>query len=435
MFIDACRNVEDRAKGGTITPQDYQGMIAFYSCRDKEKSLEVKSIERGAFTHILLQALEETKKQNRCLTVAELEAYLMSEVPKLSPNQHPLARVEPTYKSNFILFGEAQEENIKSLYNLALQKAFVENKKEEARELLLHANKAAKGSDLDIINALQRLPSSPQVTEPVIPPLPTKPEPKKPPGEGQIFEVVTLNASGQEVKRKKGQAQYFTENLGNDITLDLVAIPGGKFLMGTEDEEIERLCKKYDLDYFRSEKPQHEVTVQPLFMGKYPVTQAQWREIASREDLKVECDLQADPSNFKGDERPVEQVSWEDAVEFCARLSKQTGTEYRLPTEAEWEYACRAGTITPFHFGETITTDLANYKGNYTYASEPQGEYRRQTTTVGSFSPNAFGLYDMHGNVCEWCEDDWHDDYEDAPTDGSAWLSGQSIFKVIHGGS
>ena len=145
MFIDACRNVENRAKGGTITTQDYQGMIAFYSCRDKEKSLEVKSIERGAFTYVLLQALEETKQQHRCLTVAELEAYLMNEVPKLSPNQHPLARVEPTYKSNFILFGEAQEEDIETLKNLAYKKAFVENKKEEARELLLHANKAAKG--------------------------------------------------------------------------------------------------------------------------------------------------------------------------------------------------------------------------------------------------------------------------------------------------
>ena len=161
MFIDACRNVEDQTRGGEISQQDYQGMITFYSCRDKEKSLEVKSIERGAFTHVLLQALKETKRRNKCLTVAELEGYLMSEVPKLSPNQHPLAKVEPTYKSNFILLGEAQEKDVNSLYNLALKKAFLENKKEEAKELLLHANKAAKGGNLEIIEALQRLPSSP----------------------------------------------------------------------------------------------------------------------------------------------------------------------------------------------------------------------------------------------------------------------------------
>ena len=181
MFIDACRNVEDQTKGGEISQQDYQGMITFYSCRDKEKSFEVKSIKRGAFTHVLLQALEKTKRESRCLTVAELEGYLMREVPKLSPNQHPLARVEPTYKSNFILFGEAKEEDVKSLYNLALQKAFVENKKEEATELLIHANKAAKGSNLDIIKALQTLPSSPQevqLTEPVRPR--PNPQPKPP---------------------------------------------------------------------------------------------------------------------------------------------------------------------------------------------------------------------------------------------------------------
>jgi formylglycine-generating enzyme required for sulfatase activity len=204
----------------------------------------------------------------------------------------------------------------------------------------------------------------------------------------------------------------------------MVSIPGGKFLMGTEDEEIERLVKKFNWEGFRREKPQHEVTVQPFLMGKYPVTQAQWREIASFP--KVERDLKPDPSyfKFKGDERPVEQVSWYDAVEFCQRLSKQTGKEYRLPTEAEWEYACRAGTTTLFHFGETITSELANYRASETYANEPKGEYREQTTPVGSFPPNAFGLYDMHGNVWEWCADNWHDNYEGAPTDGSAWTEG-----------
>ncbi len=248
------------------------------------------------------------------------------------------------------------------------------------------------------------------------------------------FETVMVDARGRVVKRYPNkQAKFFKEDLGNSVILEMVAIPGEKFLMGTEDEEIERLVQKFDWDYFRREKPQHEVTVQSFFMSKYPITQAQWRAIASLS--KVKLDLESDPSRFKGDELPVESVSWEDAQEFCARLSNKTKREYRLPTEAEWEYACRAGTTTPFHFGETITDKLANYRATNTYANEPKGEYRKQTTPVGSFPPNAFGLSDMHGNVWEWCEDDWHDNYQGAPNDGSAWLSGTSSRKVRRGGS
>ena len=121
------------------------------------------------------------------------------------------------------------------------------------------------------------------------------------------------------------------------------------------------------------------------------------------------------PSYFKGEKRPVEKVSWDEAVEFCKKLSQKTGKTYRLPSEAEWEYACRAGTTTPFYFGETITPDLVNYNGNYPYGSAPKGEYREQTTDVGKFPPNSFGLYDMHGNVWEWCEDVYNANYIDAP--------------------
>ncbi len=239
------------------------------------------------------------------------------------------------------------------------------------------------------------------------------------------FETVTVDQKGEVVERDSNkQAKFFKQDLGNVVNLEMVSIPGDKFLMGTEDEEIERLVQKFNQEWFRNEKPQHEVTVQPFFMGKYPITQAQYQQVMGN-----------NPSHFQGDDRPVEKVSWDDAVEFCQRLSEQTGTKYRLPTEAEWEYACRAGTTTPFHFGETITTDLANYNGNNTYANEPTGEYREQTTPVGSFPPNAFGLYDMHGNVWEWCEDDWHDNYEGAPADGSAWALENTSAKVIRGGS
>ena len=183
------------------------------------------------------------------------------------------------------------------------------------------------------------------------------------------------------------------------------------------------------------ESPQHEVTVPAFLMGKYPVTQAQWKAVAALP--KEERDLELDPSYFKGANRPVEQVSWYDAVEFCKRLSRKTGRKYGLPSEAQWEYACRAKTKTPFHFGETITTDLANYNGNYTYASAPKGKYREQTTDVGSFPPNAFGLYDMHGNVWEWCADAWHNNYEKAPNNGSIWLSSdeKNIARLLRGGS
>ena len=144
-------------------------------------------------------------------------------------------------------------------------------------------------------------------------------------------------------------------------------------------------------------------------MGKYQITQAQWKAVASLP--KIERDLEPNPFMFKGDDHPLETVSWLDAVEFCQRLSKKTGKEYRLPTEAEWEYAARAGTTTAYYFGNDITDKLANYNSNI-----------GQTTAVGKYQPNAFGLYDMHGNVWEWCQDDWHSNYEDAPEDGSAWL-------------
>ena len=239
------------------------------------------------------------------------------------------------------------------------------------------------------------------------------------------FEIVTVNQRGQITSRKRSEAQFFAENLGGGVILEMVAIPGGTFLMGSPKTEKGR----YD-----DESPQHTVRVAPFFMAKYPVTQAQWRAVAAFP--KINIDLNPEPSDFKGANRPVEQVTWHQAVEFCARLAKKTGKTYRLPSEAEWEYACRAGTTTPFHFGETITPDLANYDGNYPYASAPTGIYRQKTTDVGSFPPNAFGLYDMHGNVWEWCADPWHENYQGAPADGSVWESeGNQEIRMRRGGS
>jgi len=232
------------------------------------------------------------------------------------------------------------------------------------------------------------------------------------------FEVVTVNAEGEVANKTIKTAEYFREDLGDGITLDLVRIPAGQFLMGSPDSEKSR---------DDNESPQHRVMVPEFWLGKYPITQAQYQAI-----------MGTNPSCFaeNGANRPVEQVSWLDAVAFCEKLSQTTGRTYRLPSEAEWEYACRAGTTTPFHFGPTLTSDLANYDGNYTYANGPNGTYREQTTEVGQFPPNAFGLYDMHGNVWEWCADHWHPNYDEAPMDGSAWLSpDESKSRLLRGGS
>jgi len=218
------------------------------------------------------------------------------------------------------------------------------------------------------------------------------PEPEEPKQPLSVFnfEVVRVNAKGEQIKKESKQSQYFREDLGNGITLEMVAIPGGTFTMGTEDEEIEKLVKKFNWDGFRSERPQHRVTVSSFYMGRYPITQAQWKAIASRTDLEVEQDLDLNPAYFKdrpdSDRRPVETVNWDDAIEFCARLSKLTGREYRLPSEAEWEYACRAGTTTRFYFG-----DDANQLGDYAWHN---GNSQDKTHPVGQKRPNAWGLYD-----------------------------------------
>ncbi len=255
-------------------------------------------------------------------------------------------------------------------------------------------------------------------------------------------ETVLVNKTGQVIERKPVKAYFYDENLAEvrkwkkaQNYIRMMYIPQGEFWMGTEDEEIERLVKKFGWDGFRSERPQHLVKVPAFYMSQTPITQAQWRAIAAT--AKIDIDLKTNPSRFIGDELPVESVNWYQATEFCKRLSRETKREYRLPSEAEWEYACRAGTKTPFHFGETITADLANYRATETYADEFTGKYRRKTTPVGYFQvANAFGLYDMHGNVWEWCADTWHDNYHVAPTDGSAWTkNGNDNYSPLRGGS
>ena len=236
-----------------------------------------------------------------------------------------------------------------------------------------------------------------------------------------------------QILRWRSRSQAFVERI-DGLELTMLKIPAGSFLMGSPEGEEGRS------DY---EGPQQRVEIGEFLMGQTPITQAQWRVVAGWQPPDGESwgrELELNPSRFQGgdilnggnvilfdgeantDQRPVEQVSWEDAIEFCKRLSKRTGQNYGLPSEAQWEYACRAGSSTPFHFGETISPELANYYGNDCYGYGPSGEYRCQTTPVGMFPANAWGLRDMHGNVWERCLDRWHRKYVAAPKDSNPWL-------------
>ena len=208
----------------------------------------------------------------------------------------------------------------------------------------------------------------------------------------------------------------FTELISPDLGLRMMAIPSGHFMMGAVDSEYE---------HFADEKPLHQVKVNAFYMSAYPITQAQWKLIMAN-----------NPSRYSNPDHPVTGVSWQDAQDFCLALSRRTGRSYRLPSEAEWEYACRGGTSTAFGFGETLPPDLATFNGQVPYLAIAKTNSHRHTTIAGNYLPNRFGLWDMHGNVWEWCEDIWQPDYLLAPIDGTAQVKiGSEKSRVKRGGS
>ncbi len=213
------------------------------------------------------------------------------------------------------------------------------------------------------------------------------------------------------------------------ISLRMIWIQGGQLMMGSLSSEADSESNERN-----SQGAQHQVQVPGFYMSQTPITHAQWRVVASWQ--QGNSALAHDPSCYQGDELPIHLVGWNEAMEFCNRLSQRTGRNYTLPSESKWEYACRAGTTSPFAFGQTLSPELANYIATDNYANGPTGGCPVQTTVVKRFYPNSWGLYDMHGNVLEWCLDEWHDTYDGAPTDGSAWSSNsQNVPRLLRGGS
>jgi formylglycine-generating enzyme required for sulfatase activity len=234
------------------------------------------------------------------------------------------------------------------------------------------------------------------------------------------------------------------EPLAEGVALTMVRIPAGSFAMGAPETEA---------GSSDSERPLHRVTLREFLLAQTPITQAQWRAVAEWEKPgnvaatewpeALDSDPVArleDPERFRGEQRPVVNVSWMEAKAFCERLRLRTGKNYALPSEAQWEYACRAGSTKPFHWGSTISTMLANYNGTEGYEDGDKGVDRQQTTDANSFPSNPWGLQDMHGNTWEWCADHWHGNYAGAPEDGRPWIddearNSESKTRMMRGGA
>lgn len=231
---------------------------------------------------------------------------------------------------------------------------------------------------------------------------------------------VKLNDRGEIIDRPPCQGQIFQEDLGNGVLLTMVRIAPGKFVMGSPATEE---------DSQTHEQPQRQVDISEFYLGQTQVTQTQWSAIFNDKSASLN----------RQNRLPAHSMNWLEAIDFCDRLSEKTGRQYRLPSESEWEYACRSHTTTPFAYGDSIIPSVVNYNGEHPYAQAAKGIFRQKATPVATFAPNLFGLYDMHGNLWEWCLDEWFDSYDGAPTDGSPWgnitvRDGQQL-RVVRGGS
>ena len=217
------------------------------------------------------------------------------------------------------------------------------------------------------------------------------------------FETVFVNDNAEIIEQQQKEVFCYTVDI-NGVSLEMVYVPAGNFAMGG-------IPHSGNQPAYQLVQPIHLVTLESFFIGKYHVTQKQYLAL-----------MGTNPAYFKGNDRhPVEEVSWQDAMEFCRRLSELTNKNFTLPSESQWEYACRAGTDTNFYFGREINSELVNFD-NLTNDKYARGRSICRTTPVGIYPPNSWCLYDMHGNVRDWCLDTYHHGYIGAPSDGSAWL-------------
>ncbi|MEO1619800.1 MAG: SUMF1/EgtB/PvdO family nonheme iron enzyme [Cyanobacteria bacterium J06632_3] len=433
LLLDACRSQGQRSTVG-FGSEAQKGIVTIYSCSPRQKSYEIEELQHGVFTHALLEGFG-LLGANSCATVQRIDQYLRHQVPSLNakykkPIQTPYTAVEPLSKNCLILLPQrARLEDVQAL-KLAAYKAEKSKDWDLAQQLWVRTSAASSGTDQDAIEAFGRIALE-RIQHPTATPLASTIAGTRSLDAPVSEPVERVTPTQPKVSPAKESRQ---ETLGQGVFLELVRVPGGRFQMGSPAGQGRD-----------RERPQHEVTVSSFLMGKYLVTQAQWRAVSALP--KVSHDMEPDPSRFKGDNRPVERVSWDDAVEFCQRLSRHSGRDYRLPSEAEWEYACRAGTTTRYSFGDSITGEQVNCDFQKTVTvsegflgfgrkTARRGTYLEKTTEVGNFPANRFGLYDMHGNVWEWCQDPWHESYEGAPKDGSAWTEGgDASQRMLRGGS
>ena len=456
VLLDSCRNDprKDRGGGDNLMAEplaagfDFdrrntgiEGFVTFYATKSGMRAYEDPERRQGYFSQAFIEGLSgRAKNMNGEVTLAGLMKYIEDQVPvyvrrsqERSARQEPRTAVEGYRAADLVLSVTApvvaptptptptptldpEEEGWKVI-------ATSKNPEVVRGFLRLNPNGRYAGAAQLKLKELETATTAEEIRKPGLILTPT------------AFTTGTM-VNGK-LSRSQGECEVYREDLGNGVELEMVKVPGGEFLMG-EDEaraaEYEKECgrwdKKEDCKIFAKwQTPRHRVKVEAFLMGKYEVTQRQWRVVMGG----LPPELEKLEEKFKGDDKPVVNVSWEEVKEFIKRLGKG----YRLPSEAEWEYAARGGTSSAYGFGEEINPVIVNYNGNYPAGKTKKGLYRNGPVDVGELGlANRYGLYDMHGNVWEWCEDDWHESYNGAPTDSRAWIdASRAAYRVIRGSS